>query len=148
MNKLKKISALIKYEFINLRRGVLIWIISIVNILLAIVTGIMCKVTLAYFLYQIFGYVLNIIIFLIVCNALGLFIGQVICKEANEVVDFIVTIISFIALCNFYKLSNIIFPVIGIRTSPTYFDVISYDKSYLFHVLFWIIMSFILFLDE
>ena len=228
VNELKKINALIRYEFINLRRGVLIWIIPIlyaigiqqqiygvcfnghtmslvgligyswvplnfimiplllismkvgksdsdifkvinishkeevlskagvllvidaailsVNIILGVVIGIMSNVTLTYFLYQTFGYILNTIIFLIVCNIIGLFVGQVICKNAGEVLGFIIIIILFIILCNFYKLSNIIVPVIDIRVLPTYFDVISYDKSYLFHILFWIIMSSILFL--
>lgn len=131
------------------KAGVLLIIdaaILAVNIIIAAVIGIICRVTLAYFLYQTFGYILNTVIFLAVCNVLGLLIGQVICKNCGDVIGFITMLVMFIMLSNFYKISNIIVPVIDMRTSPTVFDVISYDKSYLFHVLFWFIMSFILFL--
>jgi hypothetical protein len=229
VNILRKINALVKYEFINIRRGFLIWIVAIlyafgvqqdlssmftfghhslllvglikvswlpinfimvpllllslkvgeseneifksidispkeiilsklsvmsiidaiilfVTIILAIIVGIICKVSIGYFLYQSIGYITNTTVVLIVCNLLGLFLGQVVSRKFGDIVGFIAVIALFVLLCNFYKVSNNIFPLFNIRTLAGSFDVISYNKSYVFHIIFWLVLCLVLFI--
>lgn len=146
-NDIFKITNITHKEEMLSKLGVLLVIDSVIliaNIIFVVIIGIICRLTLQYFLYQTIGYIINTISYLIVCNALGIFIGQVINKNLGDVIGFIVIIVMFAVLCNFYKLSNVIVPLIDIRQFSTPFDVISYDKSYFFHILFWIIVSFIL----
>lgn len=117
------------------------------NVVIAIVIGLICRVSISYFFGQIIGYVINTLIALIVCAAFGLFIGQTICKNIGDIFGFILSIIFFIIICNFYKLSNTITPLMNIRTFPNSFDVISYDsKDYIFHNILWLLVALILFL--
>lgn len=121
-------------------------IILAANIIIAIIIAIICKVSVGYFFYEITGYLINTIIALVVCAAFGLFIGQTICKEVGDILGFILSIIFFLIICNFYKLSNTITPLMNIRTMPNSFDVISYDsRSYIYHIIFWLLLAFILF---
>lgn len=117
--------------------------ILLVNIIVAAVIGILCKVSIGYFLYEVFGYIVNTAMLLLVTSMIGLFVGQVLCKYIGEVVGFILVIIIFLVLCNFYKVFNIIVPLFNIRTFSGSFDVISYDKSYLYHNGFWILVALI-----
>jgi len=114
------------------------------NIIILVALGVICKVSIRYFLYQSIGYIINTILFLLVCSSIGLFIGETICKYIGEVGGVITVILVFLILCNFYKTSNVIVPLINIRTFPGVFDVISYDKSYLYHNILWLLISFIL----
>jgi hypothetical protein len=114
--------------------------VLLTNIIIFVILSIICKVSIGYFLYQSIGYIINTIVFLLVCSSVGLFIGEIICSYLGEVVGFITVILVFLILCNFYKTSNIIVPVINIRTIPGVFDVISYDKSYLYHNIFWLLI--------
>lgn len=117
------------------------------NIAIAIVIGLICRVSISYFLGQIIGYVINTLIALIICAAFGLFIGQTVCKNIGDILGFILSIIFFIIICNFYKISNTITPLMNIRTFPNSFDVISYDtKAYIFHNILWLLVALILFL--
>ncbi|MBX4259439.1 ABC transporter permease [Clostridium estertheticum] len=116
--------------------------VLILNIIILVVFGVICKVSIGYFLYQSVGYIINTIVFLMVCTCVGLFIGQTISKYLGEVIGFIFVILVFLILCNFYKTSNIIVPLINIRIIPGVFDVISYDKSYLYHNILWLMISF------
>lgn len=116
------------------------------NLLITVVIGIINRVSIGYFLYETAGYALNTIIFLLVTGSIGLFIGQVLCKRIGVAFSFILIIVLFIVLCNFYKLYNFIIPVINIRMLPGIFDVISYDKVYACHNILWTIISFILLL--
>ncbi|ERI94011.1 hypothetical protein HMPREF1982_01267 [Clostridiales bacterium oral taxon 876 str. F0540] len=118
-------------------------VILIVNIIVAAVIGILCKVSIGYFIYEVFGYIANTVILLLVSTIIGLFVGQVLCKYIGEVVGFILVIIIFLILCNFYKVFNIIVPLFNIRTFSGSFDVISYDKSYLYHNVFWILATLV-----
>lgn len=229
MSKLRKINALVRYEIVNIRRGLLIWIITILcafgvqqainsmftfgqhslslvglikiswvpinfimvpllllslkvgkseneifnsidlspkeiilsklavisiidaiilaaTIILTIIVGVICKVSTGYFIYQSMGYIINTALTLMVCNLLGLFLGQVISKKFGDIIGFVAVIALFVILCNFYKLSNVIVPLFNIRTFSGGFDVISYDKSYVFHIIFWMLFSFVLFI--
>lgn len=119
-------------------------VILAANIIIAVVIALICKVSIGYFFYQMLGYVVNTIVSLVVCSLLGLFIGQVLIKKVGAVVSLVVNIVIFIILSNFYKLHNVIFPLFDIRNSAGSFDVISYDKSYLYHNVFWLIISIIL----
>jgi len=119
-------------------------VILLVNIIVAAVIGILCKVSIGYFIYEVFGYISNTVILLLVSTIIGLFVGQVLCKYIGEVVGFILVIIIFLGLSNFYKVFNIIVPLFNIRTFSGSFDVISYDKSYLYHNVFWILAAFML----
>ncbi|MCB2353726.1 ABC transporter permease [Clostridium estertheticum] len=116
--------------------------VLILNIIVLVAFGVICKVSVGYFLYQSIGYIINTIVFLAVCTCVGLVIGQTISKYLGEVIGFISIILVFLILCNFYKISNIIVPLINIRTIPGVFDVISYDKSYLYHNILWLMISF------
>lgn len=116
--------------------------VLILNITILVAFGVICKVSVGYFLYQSIGYIINTIVFLVVCTCVGLFIGQTISKYLGEVIGFISIILVFLILCNFYKTSNIIVPLINIRIIPGVFDVISYDKSYLYHNILWLMISF------
>lgn len=119
--------------------------IFLVNIVVFIIIGIVCKVSLHYFLYESLGYIVNSLVFLIVSGLLGLFIGQVIGNHVGDAAAFLTTIALFLLLCNFYKLSNIIVPLLDMKMFASTFNVISYDKSYLYHNLFWITIAFIIF---
>ncbi|WP_032121231.1 hypothetical protein [Clostridium amazonitimonense] len=121
-------------------------VILAINITLAIIIGLLSKVSMEYFLYQIIGYTVNTMIFLLVCSSIGLLIGQVFCRYVGEEIGFIIVIICFVILSNFYKTSNTIIPLINIRTFPSNFDIISYDKRYLYHNIFWLIMCFAFFI--
>lgn len=114
------------------------------NIIIVVVIALICKVSIGYFFYQMLGYVVNTIVSLIVCSLLGLFIGQVLIKKVGAVVSLAINIVIFIILSNFYKMYNIIVPLFNIRTHSGSFDVISYNKSYLYHNAFWLIISMIL----
>lgn len=114
------------------------------NIIIAVVIALICKVSIGYFFYQMLGYVVNTIVSLVVCSLIGLFIGQVLVKKVGAVVSLAINIVIFIILCNFYKLYNVIVPLFNIRTYSGSFDVISYDKSYLYHNAFWLTISVIL----
>lgn len=118
--------------------------IFVITMIPVIMLGIMCKVSFGYFFYQILGYAVNTVIFLIGVSAIGLFIGHVIAINIADVVAFLTAIIAFIVLCNFYKPSIFIIPIIFIRQITNNFDVISYDKIYLFHNILWLLISFIL----
>lgn len=119
--------------------------IFLVNVIILIIFGINSRVSLHYFLYQSLGYIVNNFVFLIVSGLLGLFIGQVVSKHVGDVVAFIIMIMLFVALCNFYKLFNTIVPLYDIKAMTSTFNIFSYDKSYLYHNLFWLVMAFILF---
>lgn len=118
-------------------------IVFAANITLFIILGMICKVPAQYFLYQGIGYIINSIIFLIVCSSLGMLIGQTVCKHVGDVLPYIIVVILFIFLCNFYKVSNDVVPLIYLRTFSFGFDVIEYSKSYLYNNLFWLSASFI-----
>lgn len=115
-------------------------IIIFINIFLALIFGIFCRVSLEYFFYEITGYIINTVIFLVAAGSAGLILGTV-SKRFGEVIGFILIIIFFMVTCNFYKTSNNIVPLINIRMFPGSFDVISYDKGYLYHNMFWLILS-------
>ncbi|MFL0267298.1 hypothetical protein [Candidatus Clostridium radicumherbarum] len=121
-------------------------IILAANIVLVTVVGAICKASMGYFFYQSTGFIINTILTLVVCNFLGLFIGQVISKNFGDIIGYITVIILFLLLCNFYKLSNVILPLFNIRTFPGSFEVISYDTSYEYHIIFWLILSFTIFI--
>jgi hypothetical protein len=123
--------------------GIITGVILALNIILATTIAIVCRVSIQYFIYQSIGYIINTVIFLVVCSSLGLLIGQTIGKHVGEIIAYITIIVLFIIMCNFYKASNVIVPLINIRSLPSSFDVISYDKSYLYHNIFWIIMTLI-----
>ncbi len=118
-------------------------VILTLNLILYILIAAINTVSTEYFLYNIIGYITNTVVCLIVCNFLGLLIGEVFSRYAGDVIGFISILILFVVLSNFYKLSNTIFPLIDIRTFPNKFDVISYDKSYLCHNTFWLIIALI-----
>ncbi|WP_027631881.1 ABC transporter permease [Clostridium hydrogeniformans] len=120
-------------------------VILALNLGVAIVISLLNKVSMEYFLYQILGYMINSVICLIVCNFLGLLIGETLSKYGGSIIGFIVTIISFVILCNFYKTSNEIFPLIDIKVLTNKFNVIAYDSRYLYHNLFWVIISAVFF---
>lgn len=120
-------------------------IILALNLGVAIIIALIKKVSIEYFLYQIGGYAVNTIVGLIVWSFLGLLIGEIFSKYGGSVMGFITIIILFVILCNFYKISNHILPVIDIKVITKKFDVIAYDKRYLYHNLFWIIMSSVFF---
>lgn len=115
-------------------------IILFINIFLALIFGLICKVSLDYFFYEIKGFVINTVVFLAAVSSAGLFLGAV-SKRFGEVIGFILIIIFFIVTCNFYKTSNSIVPLVNIRIFPGSFDTISYDKGYLYHNIFWLILS-------
>lgn len=115
-----------------------------VDIIMFIIIGMMCGVSLSYFLYQGIGYLVNTLIFFIISSLTGLFAGQVIEEYAGDVFAFIIVIVLFIIMCNFYKTSNSVIPLIDIRMFSNSFDTISYDKSYLCHNLFWLFSAVIL----
>ncbi|MFA6941876.1 MAG: hypothetical protein WCQ54_13005 [Clostridiaceae bacterium] len=115
-------------------------VILSINILLALIFGIFCRVSLGYLFYEMTGYIINTVIFLVAACSVGLSLGAV-SKRFGEVIGFILIIIFFMVTCNFYKTSNNIVPLINIRIFPGSFDVISYDKSYLYHNIFWLILS-------
>ncbi|MDP4089257.1 MAG: hypothetical protein Q8930_08335, partial [Bacillota bacterium] len=119
-------------------------VILAVNILLAAVISVICKVSIGYFLYELIGYFVNTVIFLAATGSIGLFIGQVLCRYVGLVVSFITAIILFILLSNFYKTFNNIVPLIDIRTSTSSFEVISYDKGYVLQNILWLMISLIL----
>lgn len=116
-----------------------------INSLLAIAIAILNRVSIGHFLYQMAGYTLNTVIFLLVCSSVGLFIGWAISRHVGEIISFIVIIVLFYIMCNLYKMSNGILPLIDIRSFPGSFDVISYDMRYLYHNIFWIVLVIILF---
>lgn len=118
-------------------------IIFIANFIIMVVISLLCKVSMAYFITLLKGHVVNTVMFLITTSALGLFAGQVISKHLGNVLTFILLLILFVFLCNFYKTSNLIFPLISIKSFASSIDVIIYDKIYLYHNLFWILIIFI-----
>lgn len=120
-------------------------IILALNLGVAIIIALINKVSMEYFLYQIMGYIINTFICLIVCNLLGLLIGETFSKYVGSIIGFIAIIISFVILCNFYKVSNDILPVMDINVMTNKFDVIAYDKRYVYHNLFWVIISSVFF---
>lgn len=126
--------------------GVIDVVLLLCNIVVLTVFCIISRASLGYILYESIGYIINTVVFLIVCSSIGLFIGQVINKYVYDIIGYIVVILAFGFLCNFYKLENAIFPLVDIRTFPGIFDVISYDKSYLYHNVFWLGISLILML--
>lgn len=121
-------------------------IVFAANIILFIIVGTICRVSISYFLYESVGYIVNTLICLIVCSSLGLLIGQVISRRIGDVLSFILIILIFIILCNFYKFSNIFVPLINMRAYPGSFDTISYNMGYLYHNLFWITAAFIFYM--
>lgn len=127
-------------------------VILLINIALLAILAIICRVSFTYFIYQGIGYILNTVVFLMLSSLLSLTIGQVIAKYFGSVIAVIITVMLFIILSNFYKISNSVIPLIDIRQFPNSFDVISYDKGYVYHNVFWLIISFlciqILYLDE
>lgn len=119
-------------------------VILIINLIVFIVIAAICKVSFGYFLYEFLGYFLNNFIFFFACIAIGLFVGEIICKYLSEMVGFIAVIILFLLVCNFYKEYNNIIPLIGLKMLSYSFDVITYDKEYFYHNVLWIIISFAL----
>ena len=120
-------------------------VLLITNIIIFIVIAIVCKVSIGYFLYNGIGYVINTMVVLIACGAIGLFIGQVISKKIGDVLAFIILIVAFIALCNFYKFRNFIIPIYNTRQFPSAFDIFNYDKTYFYHNILWLILSYMIF---
>ncbi|QAA31771.1 ABC transporter permease/M1 family aminopeptidase [Clostridium manihotivorum] len=114
------------------------------NMIVFLFFSIISHGTLGYILYESLGYIVNTLIYLVVCTCIGLFIGQVVNKLVYQMIGYLLVLLEFGFLCNFYKLQNQIFPLIDIKTFPGIFDVISYDKSYLYHNIFWLGVSFIL----
>lgn len=118
-------------------------IIFAANIIVAVVVSLLCKVSMDYFLVLMLGYTVNTLIFLIITSALGLFLGQVISKYLGSVLTFIVLLMLFGIISNFYKISNVVLPLINIRNFTSSIDIITYDKSYIYHNIFWILIGFV-----
>lgn len=116
------------------------------NVIVAVSISLLCKVSMSYFTALISGYIANTLIFLITISAIGLFAGQIVTKYLGEVFTCILLLITFIVLSNFYKTFNLILPLIGIRCITSSIDVIIYDKCYLYHNLFWILITAVLFM--
>lgn len=135
--KEKKLAKILSVGFIGL-------IIVIFNSIVCIIFGIICKVSINYFFYQFFGYIINTFVTLIALGAIGLFIGEIITKKASEVLSFILIMGLFILLCNFYKFKNFITPLYYIRQFPSNFDIFNYDKSYFYHNILWVVLSYMI----
>lgn len=118
--------------------------VLIVNIIVFLVIGIICRVSIGYLLYNSLGYIINTIVFFMACGAIGLFIGQVVSKKTGDVFAFIIAIAIFITLCNFYKFRNFIAPLYYMRQFPSSFDIFNYDKSYFYHNILWLILSYMI----
>ena len=123
-------------------------IIMLSNVLIFVIIAVLSKVSLCYAMYQFTGYFINTFIFLIVCGAIGLFFGKVISKYLGSVISTISAILLFLLLCNFYKTDNFILPLIDLRTISNSFDVISYDKSYIYHNILWLIIALIILMSS
>lgn len=89
--------------------------ILIANIIVFLVIGIICRVSIGYLLYQSLGCIINNMVIFITCGTIGLFIGQVVSRKVGDVLAFIIIIAIFIVLCNFYKFRSFIVPLYYIR---------------------------------
>jgi len=118
--------------------------ILIANILVFLVIGIICRVSIGYLLYQSLGCIINNMVIFITCGAIGLFIGQVVSRKVGDVLAFIIIIAIFISLCNFYKFRVFIVPLYYIRQFPNNFDIFNYDKTYFYHNILWLIVSYMI----
>lgn len=125
--------------------GIISLAILIINIVIATVFAIISNISFQNYIYESAGYILNTILFLIVSMIIGLFVGKKIVKKTGEVVGVIISIGVFLLLTNFFRFFNVVIPIINIRQMSNSFDPISYDRTYLYHNVFWILVSYILF---
>lgn len=117
------------------------FIIFFISIVIFTVISLLSKVSLQYFIRNSIFYITNTIILLLMCSSLGLFIGSFISKHVGDVISYILAVGSFVLLSNFYKEPIGLFPLINCNVLTSVFYVNTYEKSYLYHNVFWALMA-------
>lgn len=118
---------------------ILILPIIFLSFIIFLTIGIICKVPFGYFLDQIVPSLINCTLVLISIMALGLFIGRV-CKI--NFIRYILIILVFFLINNFYKNPNILAPFYYIDMISSTFEMLPIDMIYGSHII--ILILFIL----
>lgn len=106
--------------------------------IIAIIIGIISRVSFGYFMYFFGIYIINCIIFLATVCSLGLFIGTIIESKIGDLKSFILLLLVFLILTSFRSISANILPLFGAPTISSTFRWQEFDMKYFVYIIFWI----------
>lgn len=120
--------------------GAFIWIPSMI---ITIIMACISKTSFLYFINLFLWYITNLTLLLVITSVIGLIIGEVVTKRIGEIPTFLILLAIFVLLCNFYKEGLGIIPLYYVDTFASTFEFFTYDKLYIYHIVFWLIFLII-----